>query len=75
MALGTGSCVCVMEKDALVSEGAQGQMAWARGQAVTVTSGVAGSVELWPLMGTLSGNHPNTVADGNLVYPQGADEE
>lgn len=50
-------------------------MTWARGQAATVTSGIAGSVELWPLMGTLSGNDPNTVADGNLVYPQRADGE
>lgn len=69
MALGTGNCACIMETNALVPEGAEEQMAWARGQAVTVTSGVAGSVELWPLMGTLSGNDPNTVAEGNLVYP------
>lgn len=64
-----------METDALVPEGARGQMTWARGQAATVTSGIAGSVELWPLIGTLSGNDPNTVADGNLVYPQRADGE
>lgn len=44
MALGTGSCACVIEMDAVVPEEAQGQMVWARGQDVTVTPRVAGSV-------------------------------
>lgn len=37
MALGIGSCVCEIETGALVPEGPQGQMVWARGQDVIVS--------------------------------------